>query len=702
MKQIASIVLIAALLAPTRFVAQQAQSSQSSYQFHVTSELVLVNVTVRDRNGNFVRGLKADDFSVLEDGKAQRVVSFDTEDVDAAVTSTGPTPAQVSIVNRPAAKSPQATESAPSDEVRNRRLLILFVDLSSMQPDDIERAAIAAQHYVDKQMSPADLVSIVSLGNSLRVDQDFTSDRDLLRKALQRLNPSSAQGFDAGSTGDTESTPDSSQPFTADETEFNIFNTDRRLQALRSLADSLSRVQQKKAIVYISSGISRTGEDNQTELRSAINAAVRANVAIYSVDVRGLQALPPGGEAQSASLRGQGVYSGAAVRGQFDANFQTQETLSTLAADTGGRAFLDSNDFGQVFDRVQQDTQFYYVLGYHSTNPARDGRYRRITVRSRRADLKLEFRNGYYAPRDFQHSNRDDREQQLEAELNSELPSTDLPVFLSTAYFRMQSGRFFVPVAVVVPGSEIPFTRASDKDKATLDVIGIVREANSKFPVANVRDTVKLAVEETKQVQRKNVQYDTGFTLSPGSYHLKFVLRENQTGRMGSFETDLTIPDLKKTPLKMSSVVLGSQMEPARRKGQSPLVRDGSELVPSVTRVFRSDQTLYLYYEVYDPARQRGNGADKNAIHVLTNISFFQGRVKAFDTPLVESKELNEPQRGTTVFQFQVPLSKLHPGYYSCQINVIDDAAGTFAFPRVPLLVREAKTQTSAAVPASD
>ena len=123
---------------------------------------------------------------------------------------------------------------------------------------------------------------------------------------------------------------------------------------------------------------------------------------------------------------------------------------------------------------------------------------------------------------------------------------------------------------------------------------------------------------QSQQVQQKNIQYSTGFTLAPGKYHLKFVVRENQTGNMGSFETDIQVPDLKKAPLKMSSVVLSSQRTPNTEKNAtSPLVRDGVEWIPNVAHVFRQDQHLYFLYEVYDPAKEKdvkgrcGKGADE-------------------------------------------------------------------------------------------
>jgi len=536
---------------------------------------------------------------------------------------------------------------------------------------------------------------VVSLSNSLNVNLEFTEDRAALKKTLAGFGTGAGEGFDAGTTGTTEGTADTGQAFAADDTEYNIFNTDRRLEALHSIADRLAGVDQKKSLIYFSSGMDRTGIENQAQLRAATNAAVRANLAIYTMDIRGLQAMVPGGEAQNASLRGTSPYSGQSTLNQYNSNFSSQETLVTLAGDTGGRAFLDSNDFGRVFTGVQQDTSFYYMIGYRSTNTARDGRFRRITVRVNRPGLKLDFRKGYYAPADFQHSTREDREQQLQDELASELPTTDLPVYLSAGYFRMADNRFYIPVSVIVPGNEIPFTRSSDQDKATLDVLGVVLDPE-KRPLGTVRDTVKLAINQSQLVQRKNVQYESGFTLPSGKYHLKFVVRENQSGRMGSFETDLVVPDLKNAPVKMSSIVLASQLQPStKKKSDSPLLRDGTEIIPSVTHVFSANQHLYLYFEVYDPSRSTastpatagGNGT-KNPIKLLTNVAFFRGKTQAYQTPLVEISDLGAPDRHAAVFQLDVPLTQLKPGFYTCQVNVIDDAGGKFLFPRLGLLVR--------------
>ncbi len=488
------------------------------------------------------------------------------------------------------------------------------------------------------------------------MDQDFTSDKTALLRAVGRYNGTEGTGFGTGgTTGSTDGTADDASSFAADSSEYNDLNTDRELYAIQTIAKSLERVDQRKSLLYFSGGLSRNGIENQASLRAATNEAVKANMAIYSVDSRGLEALPPVGNAATGSLRGVSAYNGGAVQSQLDSNFGSQEVLGTLASDTGGKFFSDSNDFGPVFQQVQHDTEAYYILGFRSTDGAKNGAYRKLTIKLNRSDVKLDYRPGYYAAADFRHQKTEDREQVLNDQLHSDLPATDVAVYLQALYFRMADNRFFVPVSLIIPGSQIPFLKNGDRDKANIDVIGEVKNAQG-LVVGNIRDTVKLALDAAQQVQRKNIQYSTGFTLAPGRYHLKFVVRENQTGNMGSFETDIQVPDLKKVNLKLSSIVLASQRTPNTAKNVvSPLVRDGVEWIPNVPHVFRQDQHLYFLYEVYDPSRKTEGGTPatapglgrrpSGAVRVLTSIEFMTGGTKVYETPLVEAVTVNIPGR---------------------------------------------------------
>jgi hypothetical protein len=381
--------------------------------------------------------------------------------------------------------------------------------------------------------------------------------------------------------------------------------------------------------------------------------------------------------------------------------------MGTISSYTGGKAFFDSNDFAPAFAKVQADTSAYYAIGFHSSDPARDGKYRKLTVKITRPGIKLEYRPGYWAPADFKHSGKEDREQELQDQLASDLPATDIAVYMDAMYFRLDATRYYMPVSLVVPGSQIPFVKGGDKDKATLDIIGSVID-ETKRPVGRVRDTVKLNLDSSQQARQKNIQYTTSFNLPPGKYQIKFVVRENQTGRMGSFIAEVTLPDLKKAPLKMSSILLASQREPSKKPGKEidPLVRNGQEYVPNISHVFRQDQHLYLLYEVYDPTRAKAaapenTGNDpkgaKPGINLLSSLELIQGSTKVYETPIVQARAINVEGRDAVSFELDVPLSGLKHGQYLCQLNVIDDAAGSFAFPRFAVLVREPPAPPAAA-----
>jgi VWFA-related protein len=707
-------------LAPALAAAQEQGQAQSAsgqtYVIHANADIVLTNVVVRDKKtGAVVKGLKASDFTVLENGKPQSIRSFDFQNVDDAAVlaeknSTVSGKATIAeMLNRDLAADPK--------DLHDHRLMVFFFDLSSMQPEDVDRAVDSAVDFVNKKMQPADLVALVSLDTGLTMDQDFTADKTALLRGLSRYGGTEGTGFTAGgTTGSTDGTADDTSSYAADDSEYAALNTDRELYAIESIAKSLERVDGRKSMLYFSGGLTRQGIENQASIRTATNEAVKANMAIYSVDTRGLQALPPVGDASTGSLRGTVSYSGQAMQNNLNGNYASQETLGTLASDTGGKFFGDSNDFAPAFSQVQHDTEAYYILGFKSTNAARDGSFRHLTVKLNNKDLKdvkLEYRPGYYAPADFQHSKTEDREAQLTEQMRSDLPATDVPLYLQALYFRLENGQFFVPVSLIVPGSAIPFLKNGDKDKANLDVVGQVKNAQGII-VGNVRETVKLALNEAEHVKQKNIQYSTGFTLAPGKYHLKFVVRENQTGAMGSFETDLNVPDFKKAPLKMSSVVLASQRIPNNaKKTVNPLVRDGVEWVPNIPHVFRQDQHLYFMYEVYDPAHQKGEAAPPatgpglgrrpsiSGVRVLTSIEFMLGGVKVYETPLVEATAINSPDRGAVSFQFDVPLAQLKPGDYLCQVNVIDDAGGSFSFPQLALRVSAAAPAVPVVGPAA-
>ena len=347
--------------------------------FSTTANVVVVNVTVTSRDGKFIGDLTKDDFQLYEDGKLQKLQSCELQKLDNHVLE--PVETGKKLQDRqapPAAAKPAAPPS--KEQLRDRRLIVMLFDFSSMQPQEQIRASDSAVKFLSRQMTTSDVVSIMTFGTDLATVQDFTADRDLLISTIHRFHTGTSS--ELASMADTGAdAEDQSGQFTADETEFNIFNSDRKLAALEDAARRLARYPEKKALVYISSGIEKTGVDNQSQLQATVNAAIRANVSFYPIDARGLMASAPGGDASKAAAVGSGLYSGTTQRSLMDSFHNQQETLDTLAADTGGKALLDSNDLSLGMTQVQQDISSYYMLSYASTNPAEDGKYRHIVVR---------------------------------------------------------------------------------------------------------------------------------------------------------------------------------------------------------------------------------------------------------------------------------------------------------------------------------
>ncbi len=674
---------------------------KTTVKFEATTQLVIVNLSVKDRDGKLLEGLKPSDFTVIEDGKPQKIKVFEyqrLEDQPAppipvlAARPSAPPPETVKAV-KPAVAVPIAAGKAGEIKYKDRRLLALFFDLSGMPVADQIRARKAAQKFIRTQLTPSDMVAVMSYATDLQVLQDFTSDRDQLLKVIDGLTAGDT-GTANGSTGD-DSESDTGAAYTSDDSEFNIFNTDRKLAALETAAKMLGRLSEKKALVYFASGMTRTGIDNQAQLRATVNAAVRGNVAFYPVDSRGLVASAPIGDATQASQGGRGMYSGSSQRSARD-NFQSQqETLYMLAADTGGKAMLDTNDLAQGIAQAQKEMASYYILGYYSTNPAPDGRYRRIKVEVNKSlHAKLDYRSGYFASKEFRKFDSSDRERQLQEALLLGDPVTDLSLALEVNYFRQARDRYFVPVSVKIPGSDIELARKGGAESTRLDFIGQVKDAKGNLQ-GTVRDeiTVKLKGESVGKLGARNLEYDTGFTLQPGTYTLKFLARENETGKMGTFETKFLIPDLtaEQQYQPISSVVMSYQREKldatiasAERNKKliaaNPLVQDGSKLIPSVTKVFRKDQDLFVYLEAYQPA------AEKTQM-MLATLSFYRGKVKAFETaPLKVADGLNAKSKAVPV-SFSVALARLQPGRYTCQVSLLNPSAQKFAVWRSPMVV---------------
>src|SRR2546428_9472450 len=317
-------------------------AQQPKPAFRATTRLIVQTVTVTDRNGNPVEGLTANDFILTEDGVAQTIALVEFQRIEGTSGADRPPAPSTAVDARVPPTTDTQISSAPPGDIRyrNRRLLVLYFDLSAMPPADQMRAYTNAQKFVDTRMDPADLVAIMTFqGGAVRVKQDFTDNRAALREAIARL----IFGDDLDGDGIPDN-PDTGSAFGQDDAEFNIFNTDRQLSALQTAVAMLRPLPEQKALVYFGSGLRLNGADNQAQLRATVNEAIRSNASIHPIDARGLVARAPLGDATTRSPGGIGMFSGQLVQAGMTNFPRSQDTLYALAKDTGGKAMFDYND----------------------------------------------------------------------------------------------------------------------------------------------------------------------------------------------------------------------------------------------------------------------------------------------------------------------------------------------------------------------
>ncbi len=678
--------------------------------YQTEANLVVVDAIVRDKKGELVSDLMIDNFRVHEDNVLQEIVTFSLENIPIGPPSTIITVGGEAEETKPPVVNLGLNPDQPpkKEDIQGKRLVILFFDLSSLGTEDLIRSVDTAREFIAKQTGPQDLLAVATYSSILQLVQDFTNDRELLLEILEALMPTESGDTAEEDLGDEDT---SDEVYVPDDVQFNIFNTDRRLSAIETLAKMYRDFPERKSLVYFSSGVRTTGIENNAQIRSTVDNANRSNMSIYSVDSRGLIAMPPGGGASQGSPGGRAMFSGAAVARQRTNLWSSQETLTTLAYDTGGRSFQDMNDLSLALKQVQADTQIYYVLGYYSKNTKQDGRYRKIRVEVTRPDLKIEHRPGYFASKSFDQLTQDERDLQLQQALAVERPFSDVPIILQADYFRKDDKTCLVPVSIELAGDGIEFKDKGNEFEANFEFLAQVVDPQGRM-TGVARDTVRvqLPLETAERIRSGGIFYSTDFQLREGEYKLKFLVRDNGTGKLGTFEQPLTVPILDGRELEISSIILGSRLVSPKENSSGiahrgrgmrflrqaaedydPLVIEDKKIMPSIGNVFLNRQTVYVYFQVYGAATD----PQTNKPILETNLMLLRDQTKILETKtqLVEdwAKEnkgsILVDRKGVAAVAISLPLKSFKKGTYTLQIHVRDAIADANLFQRVPLVI---------------
>jgi VWFA-related protein len=546
-------------------------------------------------------------------------------------------------------------------------------------------------------MTPADLVAVMGFqGGGIRVRQDFTDNKAALQEAIETLV--------FGEDKDGDGIPDQLEEGTAfgqDDAEFAILNTDRQLAALQTAVSMLRPLPDQKSLVFFASFLQLNGVDNMAQLRATTNAALRSNVSIFPVDARGLVADAPLGDATRRSPGGMAMFTGQQAGQQISMFQRSQDTLYALGKDTGGKALFDNNDLSMGIVQAAEAVSSYYILGFYSTHTALDGKFHRVKISlaanaAAPANAEVTFRQGYYADKEFAKFTEADKERQLEEALMLDNPVTEITIAMEVNYFQLNSAEYFVPVAVKIPGSELELARKRGAQRTVLDFIGEVKDEYG-ITIQNVRDKLdaKLTDDVAAQLSKRPIQYQTGFTLLPGKYVLKLLVRDSVTGRIGTFQAGFTIPNLNREEkrIPISTVVLSSQRVPfneaifnvqrtdaEKNVNADPLVYEGQKLIPSVTRVFSKQKDMYVFLQAYE----RKATAMEPLVAFAT---FYRDGVKVLETAPLPVVDGLDAKSKAVPMRFSVPLGELANGRYECQVTVLDTTSQKAAFWRAPVVV---------------
>ncbi len=699
------------LLLASAFAAAQAPAAPPAPQqdgsapppevtFRVEVNYVEEDVRVVDRNGNFVRGLKREDFQLMEDGKAQKVNTFGMVDIP------------IAPVLRPLFMGPDAVPIEPdvasNERVTDGRLYLLLLDDYHTAPLRSQNVKNLARKFVLEKLGPNDQAAVVPTSGVLRGSQDFTQNRRLLLDAIsnfvgQKL-PSAAvtktearARDEANSRGLSEAqAPEQITPenrFTEDmDAPERTYKARAALNSLRNIAEWMSAIQgRRKAIVYISEGVDFNLYDMfvgskpevfnfenfnmiQQETWDTIQAASRSNVQIYPVDPRGLTSMAQE-NIEISGLPLLGLHLGPETLNQ---ELQTsQMNLRQLAEETGGVAAVGTNDMNKAFDRIVQENSSYYVLGYYSSNEKRDGKMRSVTVKvNGYPDAQITYRKRYAAargkgPKNTAAGKTPDPAAGLTAELMqamaAPLPMTGLQLRLQAVPQKGSGKNTSLKVIVQTLGKDLTFKENngvfSTKLSFSLGVFG--KDGKAVFTERPDAD-LNLRPETHERVMQNGVRVMRQLSVPPGRYQIRVAAQDSSKTKQGTAILDIDVPDFSKGNIALSGVALAATADRSVATGSAQDVLTfggGLPGAPSTLREFPPNSEIAAFAEVYDNAPTPSHRLD-----VTATVKADDGRVAFTHSQEYSSEDLHGAPGGFG-FSARIPMAGWAPGLYVMTIE---------------------------------
>jgi len=672
----------------------------------VTSNLVSVDVLVKDKKGKAVTDLKAEDFTVSENGVPQKIEFFDSTLTSASGAGK---PANVIV-------STQPQPPTPTDLPRN--IIALVLDGQSTELANLKHVREGIVKYIRERTSDSDSVALFSISGGLQLLQPFTQDKARLIAAVEKAYDSStvsktsearelseniSSTRDRISGGTTEPIPATPEAGAAGSAAAQTMIAQRVLEqyiqlrsalsaqqtrpvlaALAAISEGLRPIPGKKTLVMFSQGFVAP-ETLDWQVQSTIDLANRANVAIYIIDSSGLT----GGTPQSGAFVPSSPLSGisaatsqenriraGAGESVFDVSRQEglnrqRDLLYRISGDTGGQLIKNTNDIAGGLERIDAEIRSRYTLAYRSTDSNFDGSFRKVKIEVRRPNTNVVARPGYYAIPSSQIVPFSPDEKKLLANFTTMSAQPTLPLSLELDSFRSGEGYYIVPLSFEIPPGAVQFDRKGDKQRLQLEVLAVVRNEGEDKILSRLGGNfdVALTAQQYESIMNDKIFYRQDMQLEAGNYTVDLIVRDQLSGKVAAKREKLVLP-VAGSEFWTTEAVLSRHAQPLKQTAGSGdvLSEDNVQIRPSPSREFHPTDNLIIFFKLYKAAVARETG--KPLVRVtVTLMKEGKAATRPLDYQLTET--LTEPVPHLTFAKY-VKLTGLPAGKYSAVIESRD------------------------------
>ena len=711
-KLLSRLLVVLACLSASHLQAQQKQEppkppAQDDVEvLRVKSNLVNIDVMVKDKKGNYVTDLKMGDFTVFENGVRQEVTFFEPPLSDSDNTT--------------GSSTFEARRSAANGPPRN--IISLVLDGQTTDVTNLKQVREGTIKYIREQIADSDTVALFSITSGLRILQPFTQDKEKLIAAVESAYSGSAsnknleqsdiagniatqQGIIQNSGGALPGSITTAaggstaaqamiaarvlQQFIKLRSALNVQQSRPILAALAAICEALRGIPGKKTLVMFSQGFI-TPQTLDWQVQSTIDIATRANVAISVIDSAGLKAgaSQSGGPAPRSPLAAISAATKQeqriqAVGGETVFDYARQEgpdrgydILYRIAGDTGGQLIKNTNDIGKALNRIDREIRSRYTLAYQSSDPNFDGGFRKLKIEVSRPETKVISRAGYYALPHDEVISLSPEDKRLLATITADNADNSLRSFVEFPAFRFQEGHYLIPLSIELPPDAVKFERRNDKQLMQLEVLGVVRGSQDKI-LSRLGGTfnVDLSAEQFRAIQSNKIFFRQDVELAPGAYFIELVLRDKLSGKTSARRERIDLPgagDFSTSGIVLSRHVEAAPLELGRGTSTDVLNQGGVQIRPAPSREFHSKDNLIIFFEVYDASLS----AETKKPRVRVTVTLMkESKVAAKPITYDLTEVLKEPTPHLTFLKY-IALDRLSLGSYKAKIEVKDTVTG--------------------------